>query len=194
MLKKIDFVRSAGTNQQFFRDGRPHIVFSGKSNVGKSSAICKLANRKNLARVSAQPGKTVTVNFFLADDSFYLVDLPGYGYAKRPRAQIEALAKITEGYLFSDCPIRLILQLLDLRHPPTADDLLMIDWLRQSERPWAVLATKADKLSPTAAAKALEALHLQLGEDVPIVAFSAQNGQGKEQALSWIAQAIKTKE
>ncbi|MBR7142885.1 MAG: YihA family ribosome biogenesis GTP-binding protein [Clostridia bacterium] len=193
MFKKIDFVRSAGAPNQFLRDGRPHVVFSGKSNVGKSSAICKLANRKNLARVSAQPGKTVTVNFFLADDSFYLVDLPGYGYAKRPRSQIEALAKITEGYLFSDCPICLILQLLDLRHPPTADDLLMIDWLRQSGRAWAVLATKADKLSPTAASKALEALRQQLGEDVPVIAFSAQSGQGKEQALAWISSAIMAK-
>ena len=148
----------------------------GRSNVGKSSLINKLLNRKSLARVSSTPGKTISVNYYDVDGTFDLVDLPGYGFAKRPKTEQAAWGKLTEGYFGADRDIRLILLLVDLRHPPSKDDEIMYDWLMQSEILFTVVATKADKLNKTEIAKNTAALSERFGIDV--IPFSSLNGTG----------------
>lgn len=175
----IEFYASYGVSSQLPPSDRAEIVFSGRSNVGKSSLINKVANRKRLARVSASPGKTVTINFFTAGPG-YIVDLPGYGYAKVSRSEKERWAKLMEDYFHSDRDIRLVVQLVDIRHQPTADDLQMINFLIDSEIPFLIALTKADKLTAKQKERRLEELREEIpcGDQLHLVATSVQTFEG----------------
>ena len=176
---------SAGLPKQFPADPRPQVAFSGRSNVGKSSLINTLLGRKSLARVSSAPGKTITVNFYDVDKKLYLVDLPGYGFAKRNPEDKKKWSALTDGYFTANKNIdrvALVLQLVDSRIPPTADDEMMLDFLRQTGIPYAVVATKVDKLNATERKQNLAALATHpLIEGVPLIPFSSLKGEGKEE-------------
>ena len=177
----VKFDYSIGNSQQLYPSEKPEVVFSGRSNVGKSSLINRLVNRKTLARVSATPGKTATINFFTVD-RFHLVDLPGYGYAKVSQANKQRWADLVEGYFAQGRNISLVVQIIDLRHEPSADDMNMIDFLYNSGLPFIIVMTKKDKLNKTQLAKRLEDLKHELKgyEDIPQLAFSALSGEGTE--------------
>ena len=183
--QNVNLKISAGLPRQFPSEPIPQVAFSGRSNVGKSSLINALLNRKNLARVSSAPGKTITINFYDVDRKLYLVDLPGYGFAKRNPEDKKKWSALTDGYFTQNKNIdrlSLVLQLVDSRIGPTADDEMMLDFLRASELPYAVVATKVDKLNATERKKNLEALRAHpLIADVPLIPFSALKGEGKEE-------------
>lgn len=187
-LNRAEFVKSAASPQGFVRDSLPRIVFAGKSNVGKSSVINRLLNRKNFARVGATPGKTVHVNYFRIDGKCWFVDLPGYGYAAVAKGERDRWAQLMESFFAEPEQITLGVLIVDARHKPTADDLTMAGWFKGSGRPFAVAANKCDKLAKTAVPGALEAIRaaLELPEDVPALAFSAEKGTGREQLLAQI--------
>lgn len=159
----------------------PEVAFSGRSNVGKSSLINRLLNRKGLARTSATPGKTATINFYRLDNA-RLVDLPGYGYAKVSREEKRRWGGLIEGYLQAERDLRLVLQLVDMRHPPTADDRMMIDFLTEAEIPFVLVLTKSDKLNKSQRRDRLAALEEELADysGLTIVPFSAENGENAE--------------
>lgn len=179
---KAEFKASYGSLKQLPLPERPEFAFSGRSNVGKSSLINKLLNRKALARVSSVPGKTVTVNFYSLEN-IYIVDLPGYGYAKVAKSEKERWAGLVEGYLRERENLALVFQLIDFRHPPTADDLLMIDFLVESEIPFVVVLTKADKLKKSERVKRRTALlsELPYADEITMVEFSAETGEGRDE-------------
>ena len=179
---KAEFKASYGSLKQLPASERPEFAFSGRSNVGKSSLINKLLNRKSLARVSSVPGKTVTVNFYSLEN-IYIVDLPGYGYAKVAKSEKERWAGLVEGYLRERESLVLVFQLIDFRHPPTADDLLMIDFLIESEIPFVVVLTKADKLKKSERVKRRTALlsELPYADEITMVEFSAETGEGRDE-------------
>lgn len=171
------FEKAYGTFEQLEQSDMPEICFSGRSNVGKSSLINKVLNRKSLARVSATPGKTVTINFYKVDN-IRLVDLPGYGYAKVPFAEKNRWSDLMEGYFNSNRDIRMVFQLIDMRHPATEFDLWMLDFLSQMGYPYTVVLTKADKLNKTETANRLTLIGEELGdfaENVQIIPFSVNN-------------------
>ena len=178
----IEFSAAYGTSAQLPPSSIPEIVFSGRSNVGKSSLINKLFGRKNLARVSSTPGKTVTVNFFKGD-GVYFADLPGYGYAKRNRAEKERWAELMEGYFGSGRNIKLVIQLLDMRHAPSADDITMLGFLKNSGIPYVIVFTKSDKLNKSETEKRREesAKELAAFGDAPRVEFSSVTGSGTDE-------------
>ena len=184
-LQKSALFISAGDIRQFPSHAIPQIALSGRSNVGKSSLVNTLLGRKSLARVSGEPGKTITINFYDVDGKLFLVDLPGYGFAKRPPQEKEKWSTLTDGYFTANKNIdrvALILQLIDLKVGPTKDDVMMLNYLAQTELPFAVVATKADKLNKTERQKALAALatHPAIPTDTPVIPFSALKGEGKE--------------
>ena len=185
-VQNADLFISAGLARQFPRKAIPQIAFSGRSNVGKSSLINTLLGRKSLARVSSAPGKTITVNFYEVDEKLFLVDLPGYGFAKRPPQEKAAWSALTDGY-FTANPnldlLKLIVQLIDVRIGATKDDLMMLDFLRRANIPYIVVATKADKLSKTALAAQLVKIRKDAGiEDmIQILPFSAETRFGKQE-------------
>ena len=183
----VEFTAAYGTSSQLPESSLPEIVFSGKSNVGKSSLINKLFNRKNLARVSSTPGKTITVNFFKGD-GIYFADLPGYGYAKRNRGEKERWAELMEGYFRSGRNIALVIQLLDMRHKPTEDDMTMLRFLRESETPFVIALTKSDKLNKSETEKRRSEIEKELSSfaDIPKVEFSSVTGAGVEELKSLI--------
>ena len=187
-LNNAEFVKSAAKPSDFVRDERPAIVFAGKSNVGKSSVINRLLNRKNFARVGAQPGKTVHVNYFLIDKRVWFVDLPGYGYAKVSESERERWARLMEDFFSDANRISLGVFLVDARHKPTANDLTMAEWFANSGRPYAVVANKADKLKASEREPNLKLIRetLKLPETVPVILFSAEKGTGREELLSLI--------
>lgn len=176
------FSTSFGKFEQIPPSDRTEIAFSGRSNVGKSSLINKIFNRKSLARVSAVPGKTATINFYELEN-IYIVDLPGYGYAKVSKSEKQSWNRLIGGYLAAERELVLIFQLIDFRHSPTADDISMINYLIDGEFPFAVVLTKADKLSKNQRAERREALKSELpcAEDLTIIEFSAQTGEGVEE-------------
>lgn len=176
------FFASYGKFEQIPPSERVEIAFSGRSNVGKSSLINKIFNRKSLARVSAVPGKTATINFYELE-GIYIVDLPGYGYAKVAKSEKERWNKLIGGYLGADRELTLVFQLIDFRHPPTADDLSMINFLIDGEFPFAVILTKADKLSKNQRLQRRESLlsELPCSEDLTIIEFSAETGEGVDE-------------
>lgn len=188
-----DLKISAGLPSQFPADVRPQIAFSGRSNVGKSSLINTLLGRKSLARVSGSPGKTITINFYDVDKKLYFVDLPGYGFAKRSDAERRRFSTLTDGYFVNNPNrdlLRLVVQLVDIRIGPTADDRMMIDFLAGYNIPFLIAASKADKLSKTAVQKAVS----DLGAEYPgvtILPFSSLNGMGKEDLRSAILSAAE---
>ena len=180
-----EFILSAASPSQFIRDGRKQLAFAGRSNVGKSSVINRLLNRKNLARVGAQPGKTTQINYFLIDSKIYLVDLPGYGYAKVSKAERDRWGKLMENYFQSSGLIDLGVLIVDARHKPTADDVTMHDYFKSSGCPVIVVANKLDKLKRSEVESNLALIRDTLGMDdtETLVPFSAEKGDGKEQLL-----------
>ena len=176
-LQNANLGITAGLPAQFPHDSRPQIVFSGRSNVGKSSLINTLLGRKSLARVSSAPGKTITVNFYDIDKKLWFVDIPGYGYAKRDLRDKKRWSDLTDRFLRSACERRLVLQLIDMKVGPTDDDYMMLEWLEASETPYRIIATKCDKLNKTDFAYNLSELQ-KLG---PVIPFSSLKGIGKDE-------------
>jgi len=187
---KITLVISAGRKDQLIRDGRCQIAFSGRSNVGKSSALNRLLGRKKLARVSSSPGKTVTVNFFDVDRTCYLVDLPGYGFAKRSEQEKRVWSTLTDSYFQDHKDLALVLQLIDLKTGPSQDDEMMIRFLQDAGIPFVVVATKLDKLNKTNQKKNLKELEEAL-YPTPIFPFSSLTGEGAEEVWHFIEKTVE---
>lgn len=179
---KAEFYASYGKFSQIPPCNGIEIAFAGRSNVGKSTLINKLFNRKNLARVSSVPGKTATINFYKLED-VYFADLPGYGYAKVSRSEKERWSDLIEGYLNSDRDFYLIFLLIDMRHAPSADDIQMINYLIETERPFVIVLTKADKLKKTERITRMEKFAVEIPHfnDIHIIPFSAQTFEGVEE-------------
>lgn len=192
-LNQVNLRISAGQPKQFPTDSMVQIAFSGRSNVGKSSLINSLLGRKSLARVSASPGKTITINFYDVDKKMFLVDLPGYGFAKRPPSDKAQWSALTDGY-FTKNPnldlLKLVIQLVDSRIGPTTDDEMMLSFLREAQIPFLVVATKSDKLNATERRKSEELLrsHPDIPADTPIVFYSALKGEGRADLWKLIAE------
>ncbi len=191
-LHNVEFLRSAVKESDFPADTLPQIVFAGKSNVGKSSVINKLLGRKNFARVSAQPGKTVHINYFVIDKQLYLVDLPGYGYARVSKAEQQRWGELMELY-FAKGLLTLGIQIVDIRHKPTRDDVTMADWFRASDRPWVVIANKLDKIKKSQREDNLAVIRqtLRLPEEVAVIPFSAEKGDGRDEVLALIFDHVR---
>ncbi len=189
---KAEFIRSAVRPDAFIRDGRPQVTFAGRSNVGKSSVINRLLNRKNFARVGATPGKTTQVNYFLIDNRVYLTDLPGYGYAKVSKEERERWGRLMESYFQAPGLITLGVLIMDARHKPTADDVTMFQWFRGTGCPVVVVANKLDKLKKSEIDPNLQVIRdtLELEEQDCLVPFSAEKGTGKTELLSAISQRL----
>ena len=184
-LHNAEFIRSVTAVADCPKDGLPQIAFAGKSNVGKSSVINKLLLRKNFARVGEAPGKTTHINFFRIDNKLYLVDLPGYGYAKVPMAEKERWGKLMEKYFAAEDTIDYGVMIVDARHKPTANDVIMADYFKASGKPFVVVANKMDKLKKSEIEPNLACIHetLTLPETVELIPFSAENGLGREALL-----------
>jgi len=180
-LHNAQITVSAVKPSQYPKTGVPEFAFAGRSNVGKSSLINKLLNRKSLARVSSTPGKTATINFYDIDEKIFLVDLPGYGYATRSKEEIKKWGTMIESYLNNREPLYQVFLLVDSRHKPTADDKMMLDWIRHYQSSVVVIATKTDKLSKKALEENLEMIYdeLKLTEEDVLVPFSTKNDEGK---------------
>jgi GTP-binding protein len=205
-IRTLELERTELDPRRFPRSGMPEIAVSGRSNVGKSSLLNKLLSRRNVARVSREPGKTRTVNFFVVNGRFYLVDLPGYGYAKVSRTQRDSWRKVIEGYLEKRERLAGVIQLVDARHDPTRDDLMMFQRLVDSERDFLVVLTKSDKLKRSQRAVRVASLGscfegITVGPyggrdsegdeyEVPFVFSSAVTGEGKEAVWKWIEERI----
>ena len=192
-INLAEFVTSYADYKQMPASDRIEIAFSGRSNVGKSSLINKIFNRKNLARVSSMPGKTVTINFYSLEN-IYIVDLPGYGYANVSKSEKKKWGDLIGSYLSDgERDLALVFQLIDMRHPPSKDDLQMIDFLIDSEIPFVVVLTKADKLKPTQRKLRLEAFKTEIPcfEDITCVEFSAVTGEGVENIRSIIEEVAQ---
>ncbi len=188
-FNKAEFAAAYGSFSQIPACSRMEIAFAGRSNVGKSTLINKIFNRKNLARVSAVPGKTATINFYQLEH-VYFVDLPGYGYAKVAKSEKERWAGLIEGYLNSERDIRLIFLLIDMRHAPSADDLHMIDYLVEAELPFVVILTKADKLKKMARQARMEAFAQEIPyfSELTVIPLSSQTFEGVEQVRQIITE------
>ena len=182
-LHNAEFVLSAASPKDLLADGLPQIAFAGRSNVGKSSVINRLLGRKNFARVGAAPGKTTHVNYFRIDDRFYLVDLPGYGYARVSQGEKERWARLMESYFARPERITLGVLVVAARHRPTADDRQMADWFRGTGRPFVVAANKVDKVKPSARTESLDLIRSVL-EAPELIAFSAEKGTGRDDLLA----------
>ncbi len=190
-----DIALSVGNARQFPRDPRPQIALSGRSNVGKSSLINTLLGRKSLARVSSAPGKTITINYYNVDKKLYLVDLPGYGYARRSRESQVGWSTLTKNYFLknpSADAIKLVIQLIDIRTGPTDDDIMMINWLIDNGVPFIIVATKTDKLSKSQLNQALLDLEENYfkGTNIKILPFSSVTRVGKDEVWNHIFSLI----
>ena len=187
-LNMAEFIRSAAKSADFPRDRLPQIAFAGRSNVGKSSVINRLLNRKNFARVGAQPGKTTHINYFLIDKKFYLIDLPGYGYAKVSMQEKERWGKLIEAWFADTELMTLGVLIVDSRHKPTADDRTMSDFFLSTGKPFAIVANKLDKLKKSEIGGNIQRIRdtLELPENVPVIPFSAEKGDGKQTLLDLI--------
>ena len=192
-LQKAEFVISVADIARVPADGLPQIVFAGKSNVGKSSVINRLLQRKNFARVGEQPGKTTHINFFRIDGKIYFVDLPGYGYAKVSRAEKERWGRLMEQYFAHPEWITLGVMIVDARHKPTANDLTMAACFIQTGKPFVVVANKLDKLKKGQVEGNLALIRqtLELPEDCRLIAFSAEKGDGRDELLREILRAAE---
>lgn len=191
-ITQAEFVISAVSRQQLPTDALPEIALAGRSNVGKSSLINCMISRKNLARTSSVPGKTQHLNYYRINDQLYFVDLPGYGFAKVSKAQRAKWGQIIEGYLLSREHLKLVLHVVDARHPPTADDQAMYEWLQHFDIPTLVVATKIDKIPKTHVPKHLKTVRqtLQLHKQTDLIAFSSETGLGREELWNHIVQSI----
>ena len=191
-FQNVEFLISAASTGDFPKNRLPEIAFAGKSNVGKSSVINRLLQRKNFARVGDKPGKTVHVNYFVIDRKCYLVDLPGYGFAKVSQQEKERWGRLMEDY-FAAQRINLGVLIVDYRHPPTNNDITMANWFLDSGCPFVVVANKMDKLKKSELNPNLEVIRRDLGlpEDCPVIPFSAEKGDGREELVRRILSAVK---
>ena len=191
-VNKAEFIKSAASPNQFIRSSTPSVVFAGKSNVGKSSVINRMLNRKNFARVGASPGKTIHVNYFLIDGRVYFVDLPGYGYAKVSQAERDRWGKLMEQFFAAEGLIDLGVMIVDARHKPTADDVTMAEWFKNSGCRLVVVANKLDKLkkSEIEPNMALIRQTLELPGEVLLIPFSAEKGQGRDALMAEIMKEL----
>ena len=188
VIKNVSLDIVCGITSKLPDTGRPEVAFAGKSNVGKSSLINGLMNRKALARTSAQPGKTQTINFYNINEAMYLVDLPGYGYAKVSAAEKEKWGKMIEGYFHKSKELRAVFLLVDIRHKPSANDKQMYDWICHNGYEPVIIATKLDKLKRSQVAKSLKEIRTGLGlpKDGKILPFSAETKQGRDEIWALI--------
>jgi GTP-binding protein len=185
-VNQVEFVISAVGPDQYPGNALPEIALAGRSNVGKSSLINRLIQRKNLARTSSKPGKTQTLNFYLINEELHLVDLPGYGFAKVSKSLREQWGKFIEQYLLNREPLKMVVLIVDLRHPPSKDDIIMYDWLSHYNVPLCIVATKADKVPRSKWYKHMKVIRtdLMIRGEVPFVLFSSETGMGKEELWS----------
>lgn len=191
-FQNVEFLISAAAPKDFPGNRLPEIAFAGKSNVGKSSVINRILQRKNMAKVGDKPGKTIHINYFLLDKSCYLVDLPGYGFAKVSQSEKDRWGKLMEDY-FSANRIHLGVLIVDYRHPPTNNDITMAKWFLDSRCPFVVVANKKDKLKKSELAPNLEVIRrdLELPDDCPVIPFSAEKGDGRDELVKQILQTVK---
>lgn len=191
-LNNVEFLISAASPKDFPARRMPEIAFAGKSNVGKSSVINRVLNRKNFARVGEKPGKTIHVNYFTIDKSCYFVDLPGYGYAQVSQKEKERWGKLMEDY-FAAQRIDLGILIVDHRHPPTNNDITMARWFLDSGCPFVVVANKLDKVKKSQVASMLHVIRedLELPDECPIISFSAEKGAGKDELMRHILSAAE---
>ena len=192
-LQNAEFILSAASPRDFLRDSLPQAAFSGRSNVGKSSVINRLLGRKNLARVGAAPGKTTHINYFKIDGAFYLVDLPGYGYAKVSKAERDRWSRLMECYFADRALMTLGVMIVDARHKPTADDCTMAQWYQNAGCPFFVVANKLDKLKKSEIQPNLQRIRdtLELDETVRLIPFSAETGEGRAELLQALLSGIQ---
>ena len=192
-FQKVEFIRSAAQPNAFVTDGLPQIAFSGKSNVGKSSVLNCVLQRKNFARVGQKPGKTVHINYFKVDGRAYFVDLPGYGYAQVAASEKERWGRLMETYFAQAERITLGVMIVDARHAPTKLDFVMADLFKDTGRPFVVVANKLDKLKKSEVEPNLRCIRetLKLPEDVKLIPFSAEKGTGREELVRAILYAVE---
>lgn len=191
-FQNVEFLISAAAPKDFPKNRLPEIAFAGKSNVGKSSVINRLLQRKNFARVGDKPGKTIHVNYFILDRKCYLVDLPGYGFAKVSQSEKDRWGKLMEDY-FAASRIDLGVLIVDYRHPPTNNDITMARWFLDSGCPFVVVANKMDKLKKSELAPNLQTIRedLELPEECPVIPFSAEKGDGREALVKLILETVE---
>ena len=191
--QRAEFIRSAAGPKDFPRDPLPQVAFAGRSNVGKSSVINRLLNRKNFARVGSAPGKTTHINYFRIDEKLYLVDLPGYGYAKVSKAEKDRWAKLIQSWFDDPELMTLGILIVDARHKPTENDITMAEYFQNSQKPWAVVANKLDKLKKSEIEPNMALIRdtLKLSEDVKVIPFSAEKGTGRETLLGLLDDVSK---
>jgi GTP-binding protein len=191
-FNNVEFLISAASSKDFPTNRLPEIAFAGKSNVGKSSVINRILQRKNFARVGEKPGKTIHVNYFTIDNTCYFVDLPGYGYAKVSQKEKERWGRLMESY-FAAGRIDLGIMIVDARHAPTANDIVMANWFIESGCPFVVVANKLDKLKKSELIPNMDRIRdvLELPEDCVIVPFSAEKGTGREDLVHHILEAVR---
>jgi len=192
----VSFVLSAGNASECPEDGRVEIAVSGRSNVGKSSLLNALFARKGLAKVSSTPGKTQRLNYFLVNDRFYVVDLPGYGFAHASAGARNQWSRMMQQYLQKRLQLAAVVQLVDSRHAPSREDREMVQWLCDEGMPFCLVATKCDKLAPTKRTPAVRAIarELELPESHPMVAHSSETGDGRKELLGWIGAVVDAAE
>lgn len=183
-VNKVELVISAVRPDQYPEDGLPEFALAGRSNVGKSSFINKMIGRKSMARISSKPGKTQTLNFYKIEEKLFYVDVPGYGYAKVSKSEREAWGKMIERYITDREPLRAVIQIVDLRHPPSRDDIAMYEFMKHFEIPCIIIATKADKIPKGKWDKHKKIVRTTLDMDKtdPLIIFSSETGLGKDEA------------
>ena len=187
-LHNVEFIKSAAKPSGFISDGLVQIVFAGKSNVGKSSVINKILNRKNFARVGSEPGKTIHINYFLVDKKAYFVDLPGYGYAKVSKEERDRWGKLMESYFDKSSFMKLGIMIVDARHKPTGDDVTMAQWFKNSGKEFVVVANKTDKVKKSELEGNLELIRqtLELDDNTKVIPFSAEKGFNRDWLIAEI--------
>lgn len=183
-VNKVELVISAVRPDQYPEDGLPEFALAGRSNVGKSSFINKMIGRKSMARISSKPGKTQTLNFYKIEEKIFYVDVPGYGYAKVSKSEREAWGKMIERYITDREPLRAVIQIVDLRHPPSRDDIAMYDFMKHFGIPCIIIATKADKIPKGKWDKHKKIVRetLEMDKTDPLIIFSSETGLGKDEA------------
>lgn len=192
-IRYAEFAACAVGKDQWPKDGLPEVALAGRSNVGKSSLINRLINRKGLAKTSSTPGKTRTVNFYKLNKKFYLVDLPGFGYAKAPRGERKSWGRMVEGYIEGRSPLKAVIIILDIRRDPGEHEIKLLDWLESMDIPTLAVLTKADKFSKSKRMARAQAIKKELSLDSPIL-FSSLTGEGKEELAKRLNSLISGKE